>query len=264
MEKIDADKLQEGLNTENFGKKIVFLHEAISTNDFAKKLANYGADEGTVVFAEEQSAGKGRLGRTWISPRGGLYFSIILKPKIRVSDAVKLVFVASLAVAETIRDLYGLNTETKWPNDVLVDGKKVCGILAETSSIGERLKFVVLGIGINANFNVREKFPKKLQKTATSLQEVLDRKVDGEKLFKKLLEKLENFYACFLQSGFVQILEEWKELASFLGRQVVVLSGNRKWTGTALNVEKDGSLILKLEDGTVKRFLSGDVTLRVE
>ncbi|RJS76283.1 biotin--[acetyl-CoA-carboxylase] ligase, partial [Candidatus Bathyarchaeota archaeon] len=101
--------------------------------------------------AEEQSAGKGRLGRTWISPRGGLYFSIILKPKIRVSDAVKLVFVASLAVAETIRDLYGLNTETKWPNDVLVDGKKVCGILAETSSIGERLKFVVLGIGINAN-----------------------------------------------------------------------------------------------------------------
>ena len=263
MEKIDADKLQKGLNTENFGKKIVFLREVASTNDFAKTLANYGADEGTVIFAEEQSAGKGRLGRTWISPRGGLYFSIILKPKIKVSDAVKLVFVASLAVAETIRDLYGLNAETKWPNDVLVDGKKVCGILAETSSIGERLKFVVLGIGINANFNVKEAFPKELQESATSLQDVLGRKVEIEKLFKKLLERLERLYTLFLKNGFTQILEKWKKFASFLGCQVEVLSDSQKWIGLALNVEEDGSLSLKLENGTVKRFLSGDITLRL-
>ena len=263
MAKIDADKLQEGLNTKNFGKKIVFLHEAISTNDFAKKLANYGADEGTVIFAEEQSAGKGRLGRTWISPRGGLYFSIILKPKIKVSDAVKLVFVASLAVAETIRDLYGLNTETKWPNDVLVDGKKVCGILAETSSIGERLKFVVLGVGVNANFNVKEAFPKELQESATSLQDMLGRKVEIEKLFKKLLERLEKLYTLFLKNGFTQILEKWKKFASFLVCQVEVLSDSQKWSGTALDVEEDGSLSLKLENGTVKRFLSGDITLRL-
>ncbi len=263
MAKIDANKLQEGLNTKNFGRKIVFLREITSTNDFAKKLANYGADEGTVVLAEKQSAGKGRLGRTWISPHGGLYFSIILKPEIRVSDAVKLVFVASLAVAETLRDLYGLKVETKWPNDVMVDNKKVCGILAEMSSMGEHLKFVVLGIGVNANFNVRETFPEELQKSVISLHDVLGKKVKREQIFKKLLEKLENLYTCFLQGGFVQILEEWKKLASFLGRQVEVLSDSQKWTGTALNVEEDGSLILKLDDGTVKRFLSGDITLRL-
>ena len=264
MEKIDADKLQEGLNTKNFGKKIVFLHEATSTNDFAKELANYGADEGTVVLAENQSAGKGRLGRVWLSPRGGLYFSIILKPKIKISDAVKLVFVASLAVAESIRNLYGLKVETKWPNDVLVDGKKVCGILAETSSIGERLKFVVLGVGVNANFNVKEAFPKELQESATSLQDMLGRKVEIEKLFKKLLERLERLYTLFLKNGFTQILEKWKKFAGFLGHRVEVLSDNQKWIGLALNVEEDGSLSLKLEDGTVKRFLFGDVTLRLE
>ncbi|RJS80687.1 biotin--[acetyl-CoA-carboxylase] ligase, partial [Candidatus Bathyarchaeota archaeon] len=152
---------------------------------------------------------KGRLGRTWISPRGGLYFSIILKPKIRVGDAVKLVFVASLAVAETLRDLYGLNAETKWPNDVLVDGKKVCGILAEMSSMGEHLKFVVLGVGVNANFNVREKFPKKLQKTATSLQEVLDRKVEsmGKSFLKNCWRSLKTFT---LVSCRVVLCKFWK------------------------------------------------------
>ncbi len=263
MAKIDADKLQEGLNTKNFGKKIVFLHEATSTNDFAKELANYGADEGTVVLAENQSAGKGRLGRVWLSPRGGLYFSIILKPKIKISDAVKLVFVASLAVAESIRNLYGLKVETKWPNDVLVDGKKVCGILAETSSIGERLKFVVLGVGVNVNLNVEKAFPKELQESATSLQDMLGRKVEIEKLFKKLLERLERLYTLFLKNGFTQILEKWKKFASFLGCQVEVSSDSQKWSGTALDVEEDGSLSLKLENGTVKRFLSGDITLRL-
>lgn len=262
MSRIDAGRLIKDLRTQNFGRKIVFLRNVVSTNDLAKKLAGYGAGEGTVVLAERQSAGKGRLGRAWFSPLGGLYFSLILKPNMRASDAVNLVFVASLAVAEILRDLYGLRVETKWPNDVLVDGKKVCGVLAEMSSIGDRLKFVVLGIGINVNFEVRKVFPKELQESVTSLQDVLGRKIKLEKLFRKLLEKLESLYGMFLKKGFVQILEEWKKFACFLGCPVEVLVDRQKWIGTALDVEEDGALSLKLEDGTVKRFLYGDVTLR--
>lgn len=262
MSRIDADRLVKDLRTQNFGRKIVFLRNVASTNDLAKKLADYGAGEGTIVLAERQSAGKGRLGRIWTSPLGGLYFSIILKPKIKANDAVKLVFVGSLAVVETLRDLYGLRVETKWPNDVLVDGKKVCGVLAEMISMGDRLKFVILGIGINVNFKVRKVFPKELQESVASLRDVLGGKVKLEKLFRKLLENLEFLYDVFLKKGFVQILEEWKKFACFLGCPVEVLVDGQKWIGTVLDVEEDGALRLKLEDGTVKRFLYGDVTLR--
>jgi len=264
VSKIDLNRLQEGLNTRKFGKKIIFLHEVDSTNDLAKKLANYGADEGTVVLAEKQSAGKGRLGRVWVSPHGGLYFSVILKPKMTASEAVKLVYVAGLAVAESLRDLYNLKVETKWPNDVLVNRRKACGILSEMSCVDEHLNFVILGIGVNVNFDVKKALPKALQKSVTSLQDVLGRKVEVEELFKKLLEKLENLYVLFLKGGFLQILKEWKKFASFLGCQVQVLSCGKKWVGIALDVEEDGSLSLEVEDGTVKHFLFGDVILRLD
>ena len=261
--KIKVDKLQEGLLTKRLGKTILFSREIGSTNDWAKELAMYGACEGTVVIAETQTAGRGRLGREWISPMGGLWFSMILRPEFRPAEAAKLTFVAGLVVAEVLRETFGLKTETKWPNDVLVNGRKICGILTEMNTTGEIVNSVVVGIGVNANFDVEEVFPESLRKAATSLENELGRKAGLEELFKALLERLESFYEQFVREGFIPVLEEWKKHAGFLGRQVEVTSLTEKFSGLALDVDHDGALILRLEDGTVKRVFVGDVSLRM-
>ncbi|MGQ9641017.1 MAG: biotin--[acetyl-CoA-carboxylase] ligase [Candidatus Bathycorpusculaceae bacterium] len=233
-----------------------------STNNWAKKLAELGAPEGTVAIAETQKAGRGRLGRQWFSPSGGLWFSIILKPYLKPSETTKLVFVASLAVAEALNELYGIKAETKWPNDVLVDGRKICGILAEMSTVGERVKFVVLGVGINVNFDVEKDLPKALLENTTSLKAVLKRKVELEELFKKLLEKLDEAYEQFLREGFYPILERWKCYARFIGHIVEVKSEGEKLSGLALDVNGEGALVLKLRDGTVRRVFVGDLSIK--
>jgi len=260
--KFNVNRVQEGLRARRFGRRLIFLREVGSTNDLAKELASYGAVEGTVVVAETQRAGRGRLGRTWFSPAGGLYFSVVLRPNVRAGAAVTLVFVASLAMVKVLRELYGLRVETKWPNDVLVNGKKVCGILAEMKMTGEIVKFVVVGIGVNANVNVEEAFPEELRSSVTSLENKFRKKVELEVLFRALLEKLESVYELFVKEGFASVLKEWKKYASFVGCRVEVTSGTEKWVGLALDVESDGSLVMRLEDGTVKHVFVGDISLR--
>jgi len=260
--RLNVGRLQEGLRTRRFARNIVFLREIGSTNDLAKELAGYGAVEGTVVVAETQTSGHGRLDREWVSPKGGLWFSIIFRPELKPAEAFGLVFASGLAVAEALRELYGLKAETKWPNDVLVNGRKVCGILTEMNTTGERINYVIVGIGVNANFDVAKVFPEELRKVATSLENGLGRKVSLEELFKVLLGKLESFYELFLKEGFGCILAEWKKYAGFLGCQVEVASGTEKWVGLASDVEDDGALILRLENGTVKRVFVGDATLQ--
>lgn len=259
---LNVDTLQIGLRTKCFGRKIFFSREVGSTNDWAKELALLDAPEGTVAIAETQTVGRGRIGREWVSPKGGLYFSIVLRPKLKVDETVKLVFVAGLAVAEALHELYGLKAETKWPNDVLLNGRKVCGILSETNITGEVANFVVVGVGVNANFLVEEALPETLWDSATSLIAVLGRMVLLDVLFRTLLERFENLYDLFLKDGFSQILEKWKKHAGFFGKHVEVTCGNENLAGLALDVEDDGSLALKLEDGTVKHIFVGDVSLR--
>jgi len=259
---VNVDRLQEGLHTKHFGRNILFLREVGSTNDLAKELAGYGAVEGTVVVAETQTAGRGRLGREWVSPKGGLWFSVILKPELKPAEAVGLVFIAGLVVAEVLHELYGVRVETKWPNDVLVKRRKVCGILTEMNTTGEKVNYVTVGVGVNANFDVEKAFPEDLRTVATSLENELGRKVRLEELFKALLERLENVYGLFLKDGFVPVLGKWKKYAGFLGCQVEVTSETEKWVGLASDVGKDGALVMKLEDGTVKRVFVGDATLR--
>lgn len=256
------DRLQEGLRTKRFGKNIFFSSKVGSTNDWAKELAKFGAAEGTIAIAETQTAGRGRLKREWVSPRGGLWFSIILRPKLKADEAVRIVFVAGLAVAEVLRELYKLKVETKWPNDVLVNDRKVCGILSEMGTTDAKVDFVIIGIGLNANINIEKAFSKELKATASSLETELVRRVQLEPLFRALLEKFERVYDLFLNEGFASILEEWKKYAGFFGCQVEVSSETEKWTGVALDVADDGSLIMKLKDGTIKHVLIGDVSLR--
>jgi len=260
--KIRVKQLQDGLRTKHLGRSILFSREVDSTNEWAKELAMYEAREGTVVIAEIQRKGRGRLGREWISPTGGLWFSLILRPNLRPAEAVKLTFVAGLAVAKVLREMFHLKAETKWPNDVLVNGRKICGILTEMNTTGETVNFVVVGVGINANFDAEKVFPEELKKVATSLENELGRKVQLEELFRNLLERLENLHELFTKEGFKPVLQEWKNYARFLGRQVEVTGPTEKLSGLALDVDNDGALVLELKDEMIKRVFAGDVSLR--
>lgn len=261
---IDLNKLLEGLDTKRVGRSIFFKRSVASTNSWARRFARLGACDGTVFLAGSQTAGRGRLKRKWVSPAGGLWFSVVLRSKLKLAEAFGLVFVASLAVAEVLEELYGLKTQVKWPNDVLVDSKKVCGILAETKLESKNVEYVVVGVGINANFGVKKSLPADLWKIATSLEDELGRKIELEMLFKALLEKLERLCDVFLEKGFRVVLDEWKKYAGFLGCQVEVLSMDERLTGLALDVDSSGSLVLKLADGTVKHVFAGDVVLQSE
>lgn len=260
--KISVNKLQDGLRTKSLGKSIIFSREVDSTNERAKKLATYEAQEGTVVIAETQTRGRGRLDREWVSPAGGLWFSIVLRPKLYPTEAIKLTFVAGLAVAEVLNEMFDLKVETKWPNDVLVNGRKICGILTEMNTTGQTVNFVVVGIGVNADFNVEEVFSEQMRKVATSLEDELGRKVELEELLRSLLEKLETLYGLFRKEGFSAILEKWKNYAYFLGHKVEVVSPTGKLRGSALDIDNEGALLLEFEDGTVKRVVVGDVSLQ--
>jgi BirA family biotin operon repressor/biotin-[acetyl-CoA-carboxylase] ligase len=256
------DVLQERLQTKRFGRRILFRRVVDSTNEWAKKLAEFGVEEGTVTIAEQQTAGRGRLGREWIAPKGGLWFSIVLRPCKSVGEATKLVFTASLAVAEVLHQKYRLRTETKWPNDVMVNGSKICGILAETTTSDGKLSYVVLGIGINANIHMDRYFVASDKPLATSIQDELGREVRLPSLLRTLLEKMEKLYDLFIMKGSDSILEKWKAYATFLGREVVVQDQNERVSGIAYDIDDGGALILRLEDGTLRRFFVGDLSLR--
>lgn len=256
------DMLQERLQTKRFGRRILFRRVVDSTNEWAKKLAEFGVEEGTVIIAEQQTAGRGRLGREWISPKGGLWFSIVLRPCKSVGEATKLVFMASLAVAEVLHQKYRFRTETKWPNDVMVNRRKICGILAETTTSDGKLSYVVLGIGINANIHMDRYFAASDRPLATSIQDELGREVRLPSLLRTLLERIEKLYDLFIMKGSDSILEKWKGYATFLGREVVVLDQNERVSGIAHDIDDGGALILRLENGTLRRFFAGDLSLR--
>jgi BirA family biotin operon repressor/biotin-[acetyl-CoA-carboxylase] ligase len=258
---MDVSKLQEGLRTRNFGRSIFFTHCVESTNGWAKELALLGAAEGTVAIARCQTHGRGRLGREWFSPVGGLWFSIVLRPEIHPSEVSRLVFVAGVAVADALSEACGLRVETKWPNDVLVNGRKVCGILAEAEIADEKVDFVVVGIGINTGFRLKNSLPKDLWDEVTSLGDDVSGRVHSSTVFRVVLEKLEFFYQIFSEEGFIRVLEAWKCYAGFLGKRAVVVDGSQKYSGVAIGVESDGTLSLRFDDGSVRRFVVGDVSL---
>ena len=245
------------------GQKIHYFAEIASTSDVAKDLATLGAKEGTIVIAEVQTCGRGRLGRDWLSPKGGIWLSIVLRPEIKAKDTFKITFLTAVAVAKTIRKMFKLNAEIEWPNDVLVNGKKVCGILTETSIRGETADFVIVGVGVNTNFDVAL-FPEHLKNTVTTLAAEIKKEVDREKILHNLLEELDVYYRMFKENKFDSILEEWKQLNRLFGANVEVVSFNEKIMGQAVNVDQNGALVVKLADGTTRKVYSGDITLLQE
>jgi BirA family biotin operon repressor/biotin-[acetyl-CoA-carboxylase] ligase len=260
--RLDLSILQHSLKTRVMGKTVLFSKEVNSTNLWAKRLARSGAQEGTIAVAETQSSGRGRLDRRWYSPAGGLWFSVVLRPKIRASEVSQLTVLAALSTIQTLRDLYGLEPHAKWPNDVLVNGRKICGILGEANSEGDKVSFVIIGIGLNANFDVNKALPESIAASATSLETEIRHKVGLEQLLATLLKRFEADYDTYAHRGFSDIVAKWKEYADFLGREVDVVDQHRTFRGIADDIDANGALILRLDDSTLKRFLAADVSLR--
>jgi BirA family biotin operon repressor/biotin-[acetyl-CoA-carboxylase] ligase len=230
-----------------------------STNGVAKQLASGGMKEGTIVLAESQLNGKGRLGRKWFSPEGGLWFSVIARPRIEPKHALKLTLLGSVATVKAFNELYGIRAEIKWPNDVLLNQKKVCGILTEASIKGENLSFAVIGFGVNANFDF-EAFPRRLRDSATTLKAQLGKEVSRETLLCTLMKNVETHHDLLKSGEFEAILGDWRKLSGFLGSYVRIVDGHKSFEGTALDLDANGALIVRLRDGNTRKVISGDVT----
>jgi BirA family biotin operon repressor/biotin-[acetyl-CoA-carboxylase] ligase len=254
-DKLSPSSITRDLDTRLIGQRVIYYPSVASTNELAKIEARRGVVEGTVIIAEEQTAGKGRLKRAWLSPRGSLACSVILYPALE--HLPSLIMVASLAVARSIKAVTGLEAGIKWPNDILLNGRKVCGILVESEVRGEAVDYAVIGIGVNVNLRVAD-FPELLP-AATSLSQELGREVSLLGLVIRLLVEIERLYLALLGGG--SIYEAWRDSLATLGKGVYVVLGNARCSGIAESVARDGSLLIRRPDGSLSRIVSGDVTL---
>jgi BirA family biotin operon repressor/biotin-[acetyl-CoA-carboxylase] ligase len=251
-------ELRPLLATHDLGHTIHFHETLGSTNELAFRLAHEGAEHGEVVVTEQQTAGKGRRGRTWVSPPGlNLYFSAILRPELPPQRAPELTLVAAVALTEVLREA-GAEASIKWPNDVQIDGRKVAGILTELSAEPERVHFVVLGVGVNLNAQP-EHFPEELRATATSLALARGQRIPRALFAATLWTRLEEWLDLHLETGFGAIRQRWKELSSTLGQDVLVRTDRREFRGLAEDIDESGALLVRAEDGSVERVLAGDV-----
>ena len=248
--------ITDGLATRFIGQEVSCYPSLPSTNDVAKHQAQEGAKEGTVIIAEEQTAGRGRIKRSWLSPRGSIALSIILYPPLAYLPS--LIMVASLAVARAIEQVTGLKSQIKWPNDVLVNNKKVCGILIESGVKGSKVDYAIIGIGLNVNLKPSD-FPE-IAPFATSLSHELGRDVSRREVVWSLLAEAERLYLS-LPAG-DSVFKEWRDNLVTLGKKVQVSSGEAAYKGTAESVASDGSLLLRQPDGNLLKIVAGDVTLR--
>lgn len=238
----------------------VYYYDCVSsTNDVAKDFAKDERDR-IVVVAETQRCGRGRLGRRWVSPRGGLWFTVVLRPPTGPHESARLTLLMSSAIAMALKDKFSLDAEVKWPNDVLVNGRKVCGILAEACIKEETVRFVVLGVGIDANVDL-ESFPSDIRGEMTTLKEELLYEIDRDRLMVKILHNFEERYKKLQLGEWRNLLKEWKDLAKFIGGYVKVESCDRVFSGLARDVAEDGALILRLNDGSIKKIVVGDVII---
>ncbi|MHB9145315.1 MAG: biotin--[acetyl-CoA-carboxylase] ligase [Symbiobacteriia bacterium] len=232
-----------------------------STNDRAKALGVEGAPQGATVIAWQQTLGRGRLGRDWVSPPGGLWLSVLLRPPLAPAEVSPLTLVAAVAVAEAIEQVSGLHPGIKWPNDLLVGGRKVCGVLTELAAEADRVSYVVLGIGINANLT-KEQLPNQAATQPTSLLLATGKPVSLPNLAAAVLDRLEKWYGRFLQAGFAPVRRRWLELSATIGHEVTATLPSGTVVGTAVDLAEDGALVLALPNGERRRILAGDVTLR--
>ena len=254
---ITPDAIVKSLSTEFIGQNVIYDFSITSTQDIARSEARKGAAEGTIVIAEEQTAGTGRRRRTWYTPAGsGLAFSLILRPGLQELSCMAMI--TSLAVVNAIEEATGLEAAIKWPNDILIKGRKVCGILIDSEMKGEAIDFVIIGIGVNVNLDVSS--VPEISEIATSLSTELGEQVSRLSLLQALLVQLERLYLAVREGK--TIFEDWRRHVETVGKRVRVTSSSMVEEGWVEKVAEDGSLLLRRDDGSMAKILAGDVTLK--
>jgi len=249
------EEITAGLNAKVIGKKIHYFKSISSTNLFAKQIIDNNAKEGTVVISDVQTSGRGRKNRAWSSPEGGLWFSVILYPHIPPQHAMLLTMAGSVAVAQAIKETTSTNPVIKWPNDLLINGKKVCGILTELDAEMDRINYVVMGIGINVNNPLKEE----LKETATSLIYETGSQVSRVKLLRSVLGFLDTYYDKLISKEYDFIRNLWLSNTNIIGRKIQLQDEKTVLKGIVTDVDDCGSLILKTKNG-ITRIVSGDIT----
>ena len=259
---IDFKRMKKDLKTSIIGKEIFYYDSIESTNTKAKEIAMQ-INEGALVIADEQTAGKGRLGRKWFSPKNkGVYMSVILKPKIDPVNVARLTLLGAAAINLALLDI-GIKSEIKWPNDIVINGKKVAGVLTEMNSELGTINYIVLGMGINVNVNLVQ-IPKELREKVTSLKIIKGEEVDRRELFIRLVTRMDEFYKEFLQTGEIErAIQICIDNSAVIGKEIVVYKGKDKRQGRAIDINKKGELLVEFETGLESLF-SGEISIRGE
>ncbi len=255
--------LQKSRRENLLGREILYLESTPSTNRRAREEALRGAPEGLAVIADFQSQGRGRMGRAWVSPAGvNLYLSIVLRPPLPPERVPQMTLLAGVSCARAIRRVTGLDARLKWPNDIFIQGKKVAGILAEMEGETACLRFVILGIGINVNWDPA-RMPADLRETATSLRAEAGKEFDRAALAREALAELEKDYGLFREAGFSEgMREDWNRLALGIGKRATLTFPGQKISGEIRGLDSDGALLFIDPEGNTRRFMAGDVSLR--
>lgn len=254
-DKLFPREIQSGLKTKIFGRKIMHYETTETTMRPAFECGLKDEDEGVLIVSETQTKGKGRMGRSWVSPKSkGIYASLLLRPQFHPTDVAKLTLMSAVAIVEAVQKVAGVSAQIKWPNDVLVEGKKLAGILTEMDAEMERVKFVVVGFGINVN--TQESV---LPEGSVSLKQLTGQNVSRVQLLQEILWSLEIWYLSIKKNGFNSVLKRWKELTSTLGSKVKVVESGQSIVGTAEDIDDYGGLLIRLNSGKLIRRMSGDV-----
>ncbi|KLU55360.1 biotin--[acetyl-CoA-carboxylase] ligase [Paenibacillus sp. BGI2013] len=257
---IDATGLQLALDTTVFGRKAVLLASTLSTQGDVLKLAEQGQAEGAVVIAEEQTGGRGRFGRQWFSPPGkGIWMSVLLRPDLPLQHTPQLTLLTGVAVCRAVRACSGADAGIKWPNDVLIDGRKVCGILLESTVEDHEVRYCIAGIGVDVNFDP-EDYPEDLTTIATSLKMETGQSVDRTKLTAAILTELEQLYFLYQKEGFGVISALWEALSVSMNREITVTNPHGVIEGKAIGLDPSGALIVEKHDGEHTLIISGEIS----
>ena len=260
-DRVNEANIWKHLTTKKYGQHIHYYESCLSTQFIAHEEEQNGAADGTVVIAEEQTAGRGRMARPWSSASGkGIWMSIIVRPELTPQQAPQLTLVAAVAVTRAIEELTGIEPSIKWPNDILVDGKKLTGILTELQADPDQVKAVILGIGMNVNQEL-EDFPEELQQIATSLKLIAGKPIDRAQLIAKILGFLEIYTAMYEKNGFGPIKLLWEGYSNTTGKRIRAVMLNETINGTALGISDEGVLELKLDDGSIRGIYSADIEI---
>jgi BirA family transcriptional regulator, biotin operon repressor / biotin---[acetyl-CoA-carboxylase] ligase len=256
---LQLHQIQDGLVTNRLGKIIHYFSAIDSTNLYARRLAEQGAQEGEVVIAESQTQGRGRLGRPWVSPPYvNLYFSVILRPQLPPSHAPQITLMAAVALADAVAGFIPVAPAIKWPNDILAGGKKLAGILAESACHSDRVDFVILGVGVNINYPV-DWMPDLIRQQATSVIILAGEGVSREIFVRRLIQDLDRCYGELEETGFDAIAQRWEARFGLRGKKVRVEMADRILIGTAKGIDPDGALVLEDGQGERQRVVAGDV-----